>query len=696
MKILIADDNQAERTLLQAVLRKAGHIVVAAEDGVAALAKLKRNKVDVIISDILMPRMDGYRFCYRVRRSKKLRQIPFIVYTATYISSKDEKVALIMGADLFVRKSIPPAAMVEIISKVASATRPAPPARMESPKELDVMRRYSEQLIAKLEDKNQELFRLTDELRASEERYRTLAETATDAIFVVKEDGTVEYVNSHGARQFALSPKEMIGKHQSDLFPAPVAEANLRVIQSVFKSGQPLHEEAKRPFANQEIWQSTWLVPIKNSSARVASVMGIARDITQAKVLEQQLRHSQKMEAVGQLAGGVAHDFNNILTVIKGYANFLLSRGNLDSEAAEHINEIFIAADRASKLTCQLLTFSRKRALKPQVLDLNQVLLHLAKMLQRVISEDIHLHFSYSPSLPAIKADASMMEQVVLNLAVNARDAMPRGGQLIISTESREIDEAYARRYAEARPGSYVCLVVRDTGCGIAPDIMPHVFEPFFTTKASGKSAAGGTGLGLATVYGIIKQHNGWIELSSQVGTGTTFKVFLPAEPQLIVAPTPEPVPLELSGGEETILIVEDQAELREVAAEILSRHGYRVFQAASGLQALSLWEDMEGEIDLVLTDLIMPDGLTGWELSRKLQRQKPDLCVIYTTGYSFDLVEHKLALPTDGQILQKPFSPEMLGKAVRDCLDSRQGNRISNGALPVFEEQMCEQSVPA
>ena len=690
MKILIADDNQTERNLLQSVLTKAGHAVVAAEDGVAALAKLKRNKVDVIISDILMPCMDGYRFCDTVRRSRKFSHIPFIAYTATYISLGDEKVALIMGADLFVRKSVPPTAMVEIVEKVASAPRPAPPPRIESPQELDV-KGYSEQLIAKLEDKNQELLRLTDELRVSEERYRTLAETATDSIFVVKRDGTVEYINGHGARQFALSQKEMIGKQQSDLFPPEVAEANLRLIQGVFDSGQAFHEEAKRPFPNQEIWQSTWLVPIKNSSGRVTSVMGIARDITRGKALEEQLRHAQKMEAVGQLAGGVAHDFNNILTVIKGYANFLLSRGNLDSEAAEQIQEVFIAADRASKLTSQLLTFSRKRAMNLQVLDLNHVLRHLAKMLQRVISEDIHLNFSYSPSLPAIKADASMMEQVLLNLAVNARDAMPRGGQLIISTESREIDEAYARRHAEARPGSYVCLTVRDTGCGIAPDIIPHVFEPFFTTKAPGPGT-GGTGLGLATVYGIVKQHNGWIEVTSQVDVGTTFKVFLPGETNLIATPTLKPVEPAVSGGGETILIVEDEAELRAVAAEILSRYGYRILQAASGLEALSIWQDTQGKIDLMLTDLIMPDGLTGWELSRKLQEQKPDLCVIYTTGYSFELVEHKLALPPAGQILQKPFSPHMLRKAVRDCLDSRHKHNLPDQTLPVLEEEVCEQ----
>jgi len=690
MKILIADDNQAERKLLQSVLRKAGHTVLAAEDGVAALAKMKRNKIDVIISDTLMPRMDGYQFCYEVRRRKKLPHIPFIVYTATYISPKDEKVALIMGADLFVRKSIPPKAMVQILEKVACAARSTPALPMESPRELDVMKTHSEQLIAKLEDKNQELLRLTDELRASEERYRTLAETATDSIFVVKRDGAVEYINSHGARQFGLSQKEMIGRQQSDLFPPPVAEANLRIVQGVFESGEPLHEEAKRPFPNQEIWHSTWLVPVKNSAGQVTSVMGIARDITQGKVLEQQLRHSQKMEAVGQLAGGVAHDFNNILTVIKGYANFLLSRGNLDSEAAEYIQEVFIAADRASKLTCQLLTFSRKRAMKLQVLDLNQILTHLAKMLQRVISEDIHLHFRYAPSLPAIKADASMMEQVVLNLVVNARDAMPHGGQLIISTECREIDQSSARRHAEARPGRYVCLTVRDTGCGIAPDLISHVFEPFFTTKAPGD----GTGLGLATVYGIVKQHNGWIEVTSQMGAGTTFQIFLPGQPQLIAAPVREPAEPQVAGGHETILIVEDQAELRQVAAEILSRYGYRVFQAASGVEAMTIWEKTDGEMDLVLTDLIMPDGLTGWELSRKLRDQKSNLRVIYTTGYSIELVEHKLALPPDGPILQKPFSPAMLGKAVRECLDNHQEDAVSCQMPPVVKEEMCEQAV--
>ena len=389
--------------------------------------------------------------------------------------------------------------------------------------------------------------------------------------------------------------------------------------------------------------------------------------VSESKQLEAQLLQTQKMESIGQLAGGVAHDFNNMLTVINGRASLLLDyEANLPPSVIDGLKEIYVAGERAASLTRQLLMFSRQQAVDREPLDLNELIEEVAQMLGRLIGEHLVLDLRLARPLPLIEADSGMMEQILLNLAVNARDAMPGGGRLSIATELRSVSPADLRRQPQARPGDFVCLRVTDTGCGIPPDVMPRIFEPFYTTKAVGQ----GTGLGLATVFGIVKQHEGWIEVESTADVGTTFQVLLP------VAATPavrRPVsrPPMVTGGKETILLVEDEPSVREFAAAVLQKYGYSVLQAISGVEALEVWKWYAPRIALLVTDIVMPDGLTGIELADKLQHEKPGLPVVLASGYNQETFG-QIFKPRPGiRLIYKPFLPRALAVIVREALDS-------------------------
>jgi two-component system, cell cycle sensor histidine kinase and response regulator CckA len=390
-------------------------------------------------------------------------------------------------------------------------------------------------------------------------------------------------------------------------------------------------------------------------------------DVTEMLNLEAQFRHAQKLESVGQLAAGVAHDFNNILTVIQGYSDSLLDRSERDPATAGPLKQISDAAKRASALTRQLLMFSRKQVIQTRVLDLNAVLRNLANMLLRLLGEDISLQADYCPALPRIEADTGMLEQIVMNLAVNARDAMPKGGKLLIRTAAAEIGEGLASRHADARAGKFVALTVTDTGCGMDRKTLDRLFEPFFSTKEVGK----GTGLGLATVYGLVKQHQGWIEVTSELRVGTTFRIYFPVTER--TDPLDEPAaPTELiRGGKETVLVVEDEPVLREMVCEILRGYDYQVVEAGSGMEALRVWDEYDGQVDLLLTDMVMPGGMTGRDLAEQLKKRKPGLRVIYSSGYSPEAMEKDTG-EHDTAFLPKPYHPPQLARVVRKCLDRR------------------------
>jgi PAS domain S-box-containing protein len=392
-----------------------------------------------------------------------------------------------------------------------------------------------------------------------------------------------------------------------------------------------------------------------------------AEDVTERRALEQQLRQAQKMEAVGRLAGGIAHDFNNLLMVISGYSEFLLERIGDDKEMRGHAREIANAAERATSLTRQLLAFSRKQMLDPKIVDLNSVVSENVKMLTRLIGEDIDLVMVPGPDIGAVKADPGQIEQVIMNLAVNARDAMPKGGKLTIETANVTLDANYARFHAPAKPGDYVMLAISDTGVGMDAETQAHIFEPFYTTKG-----LKGTGLGLSTVYGIVKQSEGYIWLYSEIGKGTSFKIYLPrfSATGEALATQPSLAQDQASKGHETILLVEDEENLRRLARQSLENQGYNVIDAPDGAAAIKISQAHPGPISLLLTDVIMP-GMNGRELANKLSPTRPEMRVLYMSGYTENHIGHNGTLDEGITLLQKPFTLSALRSKVREMLDT-------------------------
>ena len=406
------------------------------------------------------------------------------------------------------------------------------------------------------------------------------------------------------------------------------------------------------------------MVRVVVEESRPKELIGVMVDITERKSLEQQLRQAQKMEAVGRLAGGVAHDFNNIMTAILGYSHLLRDQLGPDDARRQDVEEIRMATERAVSLTRQLLAFSRKQMLRPVVLDLNAELTSMDKMLRRLIGEDIELVAALPPTLGRVKADPSQIEQVIMNLAVNARDAMPGGGKLTLETSDVELAQPHSREGVTVPAGAYVQLVVRDTGIGMDATTRAHLFEPFFTTKEVGK----GTGLGLATVYGIVKQSGGYVWADSEPGQGTTFKIYLPQ-----VAEEPEPAaaaaPTGPVHGSETVLLVEDEEPVRALARKVLEAHGYTVLEARRGDDALGLASRHDGPIGLLLSDVIMP-GMNGRELAQRLTSLRREMKVLYISGYTDNAIVSQGTLERGTALLQKPFSPEALTRKVREVLD--------------------------
>jgi len=372
------------------------------------------------------------------------------------------------------------------------------------------------------------------------------------------------------------------------------------------------------------------------------------------------------MESIGQLAGGVAHDFNNILTVIQGHASMLRARTSLPDEIKGSINQILLAAERATTLTRQLLTFSRKQVAQSRVLDLNEVVSNMTKMLKHILRADVSLSVKYGSESFLVRADAGMMEQVLMNLAINARDAMPIGGKLIISTSDECIGPEYVQLNPQGSVGDFVCLSVADTGEGIPPENLARIFEPFFTTKPVGQ----GTGLGLATVYGIVRQHNGWLTVYSELGKGTVFRIYLPAVKEREDKKMERPVIKDIRGGNETILLIEDEAPLRALDRSILEGYGYEVIEADCVGAARERWREHQGRISLLLTDIVIPGGAAGPELARQFHAEKPALRIIFSSGYSVDVVEKDFELHEGVNFLQKPYSPHRLAQTVRDVLE--------------------------
>jgi PAS domain S-box-containing protein len=515
--------------------------------------------------------------------------------------------------------------------------------------------------------------RAEENLRRERDLIGRITETSPVGIVMACGAGRITFAN-HKAEEVLGLTKEAIAQRAVDILAWMPADADgnplpgrSSPLKPVLETGQPVHDvHLSIPHKGGRIMLSTNAAPLLDASGRVDGMVVTVEDITERLNLEAQLRQSQKMECVGQLAAGVAHDINNVLTVIQGHAGILLNNTPAGAPVEKSLKQISAAAERAAKFIRQLLMFSRKQVFQTKVLELAAVLKNVENMLSRLLGEDIALETHYAPGLH-IEADTGMLEQVIMNLSVNARDAMPRGGKLTVATSAVTVDAEYVRHNSESREGRFVCLTVSDTGCGMDSRILQKIFEPFFSTKEAGK----GTGLGLATVYGIVKQHHGWVEVESQVNVGTTFSVFFPSADkggEVVTEFVNKPEPIR--GGRESILIVEDEPGLREIVQEVMKEYEYQVAVASSGAEALKIWDQHSGNFDLLLTDMIMPGGMTGLELAEGLKKRKPDIRVIFTSGYSDELSGKNLRRD-DMNFLAKPYLPSQLARLVRKCLDA-------------------------
>jgi PAS domain S-box-containing protein len=638
IKVLVVEDSPDDAELLLAELRRAGFApaVRRVETEPDFLAELQSGP-DIILSDYSMPHFSGLRALELLHQSGL--NTPFILVSGTV--GEDAAVeAMKRGAMDYLLK--------DRLARLGPTVKHA----------------------LRLTREHQERQRAESDLRESEQKFRQIAENIREVFWITEPDkNKMIYISPAYETIWGRSCESLYQSAQNWVEAIHPDDRSRIQKTATTRQSEGAYDETYRIVRPDGAvrWIHDRAFPVRDDHGHVYRIVGVAEDITEQRKLEEQFLQAQKMEAIGRLAGGVAHDFNNLLAVIQMNCELLKAEGDLPAPQLEYAEGINAATQRAGTLTRQLLLFSRKEAMQPRTLDLNHTIGGMSKMLQRILGEDIRMEFKFCPQPLLIHADPGMMDQVLMNLAVNSRDAMPKGGKLAIETAAVKYDELSASQAANARPGNFACLNVSDTGCGIPTANLPHIFEPFYTTKGVGK----GTGLGLATVFGIVHQHQGWIHVYSDVGQGTTFRIFLPRLSETAsdtVAAMPQNPP---AGGTETILLVEDDPPLRAALLMALQKLSYRVIEASDGIQALKLWKQHRHEIQLLLTDLVMPGGISGKELGELLRRDNPALKVVYASGYSAELVDKSLPLQEGVNFLTKPFQTEKLARILRHQLDA-------------------------
>ena len=650
MRILIADDERVSRYLLESNLRSWGHEVVSVGDGLEAIAVLQAEDAPrLAILDWIMPGLDGIEVC------RKLRECPataptYVILLTTKRDRDDIVEGLKSGANDYLTK---PFDNAELRARVQAGIR------------------LIEMHVALLTELN-ERKRTQEILHANEQKFRSLIENSADAIALFDLNGSILYASPSTPRVLGYTPDELVRVKAMELIHHEDRETILRCVRDAEQQpGTAISVEARAWHKDGSLrWvEGTFTNLLEEPGIR--AFVNNYRDITPRKTTEDMLRErdeqlhlSRRLEAVGQLAGGIAHDFNNLLVVINGYADVLLERQMLDELDREKIEGIKRAGDRAASLTHQLLAYSRKQVLQPKTLDLNDVVNNIGTMLERLIGENIQLHLELDPTLGHVTADPGQIEQVLVNLVLNARDAMPNGGRLVIETRNAELSADYASVHPAVKPGNYIQINVSDTGVGMNEETRRRVFEPFFSTKGVGK----GTGLGLSTAYGIVKQSGGNIWVYSEPGHGTVFKIYLPQTDHALDN-EPRPDTTTASGGSETILVVEDEPMVRQLTREILELQGYTVLEALNGRHALEISPELH--IDLLLTDVIMPE-MGGKELTDHFTVARPGTRVLFMSGYTDDALAHQGVLDDGLALIEKPFSPRSLTRKVREVLDSQ------------------------
>jgi two-component system cell cycle sensor histidine kinase/response regulator CckA len=508
----------------------------------------------------------------------------------------------------------------------------------------------------------------SDVFSRSEKLLTALLESASQGIVSINRRGRIVLANRRAEEMFGYTREELLGARIELLLPEAKRAAHAREREDYFSQPHARPMGIGLDLAGRRSDGKEFPVEVSLSYIEVeGDLFGIAfvSDISQRKALEAQLLHAQKMEAVGRLAGGVAHDFNNMLTVVAGYNRMILDELSPMDPLRGYAEEILKAADRAGALTNQLLAFSRRQVMQPRVINVNDVLAQTQKMLQRLIGEDVQLNLSLAADLGNIKADPNHIEQAIVNLAVNARDAMPTGGTITIETANTQLDEHYSKTHLGVKPGEFIMVAVSDTGHGMDSATRQHIFEPFFTTKARGK----GTGLGLATVYGMVKQSGGDIWVYSEPGQGSTFKLYFPRVAERVATDAGATMRIESRDGNETILLVEDEKAVRELTARMLKQLGYSALAAASGVEAIEISRSYSGHIALLLTDVVMPQ-MSGRQVADALVGNRPGLKVLYLSGYTENAVVHHGVLEPGVDFLPKPFTREVLGQKIREVLE--------------------------
>jgi two-component system cell cycle sensor histidine kinase/response regulator CckA len=523
-----------------------------------------------------------------------------------------------------------------------------------------------------------QIYRIRRRLAEREELFRLISENAADMIALVDATGHRLYNSPAYAKILGYTIEELHNTPSAEQVHPDDRKLIEEAAQEAFQGGvgRRIEYRMRHKDGTWRVLEST-ASPVVDAAGKVEKLVIVNRDITARKRLEEQFRQAQKMEAVGQLSGGIAHDFNNLLGVIIGYGEILQEGLPTDHPLRHSADEILNAGRRAASLTRQLLAFSRQQVLEPQVLVLNRVVSEMENMLRRLIGENIELTSNLDPALGAIKADPGQLEQVIMNLAVNARDAMPQGGKLMIETANTEMDETFVKRYPyPVQPGPYIRLTVSDTGCGMDARTRARIFEPFFTTKEKGQ----GTGLGLSMVYGVVKQSGGYIDVYSEPGMGTTFKIYLPRVDEAVSVDKGESTLATALRGTETVLLVEDEGALRALTHNLLEMCGYAVLEAKSGTEAMDISQQHAGPIDLLLTDVVMP-GISGRLLADQLMQLRPEITVVYMSGYTGQTVGAHGILDPGSVFLQKPFTRDALAKKIREALGQKKRSSSAAGS---------------